>query len=246
MIAIILAAGASRRLLPYTADRPKCLIEINGGTILDQQLNILGSFGITEVVIVVGYRQEHVRSAIASRWEDFDVTFVENPMYASTDTIYSFWLARRHLENDFLHLNGDVVTHPEVVKRLLNSAHDSCLAIDRKTCGDEEVKVMVDGLGRITRIGKELDTDSSVGEFVGIGKHAASGNRLFIREIAEQVAAGNLHHFFEAALDSVVQTYPYYEVDISDLPCIEIDSPEDLEDAKRSVWPQIKRRIGGS
>ena len=97
MKAIILAAGASRRLLPLTAVTPKCLIDINGKSLLDHQLSILKSFEINDLVIVVGYKKEFIVEAIKSHWTDMNVTFIENTDYDNTNTLHSLWLAKGHL-----------------------------------------------------------------------------------------------------------------------------------------------------
>ena len=239
MRAIILAAGASRRLLPFTAEKPKCLININGGTILDHQLDILNSFGIKDIVIVVGYKKESIYNAVESNWPELQIKFVENPIYDETNTLYSLWLTREYLMEKFLYINADVLCHPDVIGRLLESPNSSCLAVDIKKCGEEEVKVILDGETRIKSIGKELDLSISSGEFIGIGKHGAEGNRRFIEILNSEVEKGNSSKFFEFALDRLIDEFPYQIVDISELPCIEIDFQKDLEEARNVILPKI-------
>ena len=239
MKAIILAAGASRRLLPLTAVTPKCLIDINGKSLLDRQLSILKSFGIKDLVIVVGYKKEFIVEAIKSHWSEMDVTFIENAVYDDTNTLHSLWLAREHLIDDFLYFNADVLFHRDVVGRLLKSSYTSCLAIDLKKCGDEEVKVLLDNNERIDSIGKDIDVSEAAGEYIGIGKHGSTGNKRFVEILEREVNNGNSNMFFEFALNDMLEEHNFQMVNVSDLPCIEIDFLEDLEEARNNVMPQI-------
>ena len=239
MKAIILAAGASRRLLPLTAEKQKCLIDINGRTLLDQQLAILESYAINELVIVVGYKKELIFEAIESRWKEMNVTFIENDIFDKTNTLHSLWLTKAHLSDDFIYFNADVLCHRDVVGRLLNSPNLSCLAIDLKNCGEEEVKVLLDDSGRIIEIGKEIDASIAAGEFIGIGKHGKSGNTKFIESLDSEIKHGNSNMFFEFALNKILDDHDFQMIDVSDLPCIEIDFPEDLEIARNKIMPQI-------
>ena len=224
MKAVILVAGASRRLLPFTEEVPKCLLDIGGKSILDHQLDAVEGLGITEVVIVTGYRREQIHAAIAGRGNGLRYTTVVNHQFFDTNTAYSLWLARDHFEgDDILYFNGDVMFPPALPQRLLDSALPNPLAIEIKPCGDEEVKVVVDGGGRVTQISKEVDTSAALGEFIGVERIVASGDRSA---------------YFEKALESLAAEHPLSSVDVTDLPCIEIDFPEDLENARELAEKQ--------
>ena len=239
MKAIILAAGASKRLLPETESTPKCLLNINGRTLLDHQLGILKSLGIIEIILVVGFKQEAIKSAIKERWSSLSITYIENPDFSVTNTIYSLWLARKFLKDEFLYFNADVLCHRDVVKRLIDSEHETCMAIDIKKCGEEEVKVILDGEDRVLHIGKEISISDAAGEYIGISKHGKSSNVLFLKNLNEYVAAGEKSQYFESALKGAVKSHRVFTVDISDLPCIEIDFPEDLEIARNVVAKKL-------
>jgi len=218
---------------------PKCLIDINGKSLLDHQLSILKFYGIQDLAIVVGYKKEFIVEAIESHWAEMNVTFIENTIYDDTNTLYSLWLAREHLLDDFLYFNADVLCHRDVVGRLLGSSHPSCLAIDLKKCGDEEVKVLLDKNERIASIGKDIDVFKAAGEYIGIGKHGSADNKRFVEILEREVKSGNSDMFFEFALNDMLEEHNFRMVDVSDLPCIEIDFLEDLEEARNNVMPQI-------
>lgn len=241
MRAILLAAGRGRRLEASGWLLPKCLLPFRDTTILDNMLDALVSHGVNDVTLVVGYRQELVRAAVEARG-DVNATWVENPDYETTNTINSLWRARESMAGDFLYFNADVLFHPEVVGRLL-AAKGSRLAVDHKSCAEEEVKVVQDEAGRILEIGKKLDPARCAGEFIGIAKFEAAMNGAFIESLERHnLELGNVNLFFEAAVHDIVGECPLHEVDVSDLPAIEIDFPDDLKQAREEVAPLILGR----
>src|SRR3982751_6627302 len=114
--AIILSAGKGSRLLPLTADRPKCLIELSGRSLLEWQLDALRDAGIAEIVIVSGSRDALV-DAVAARREGVRTLF--NPFYHVADNLGSVWMARAELDRDLILLNGDTLVSPALLGRVL-------------------------------------------------------------------------------------------------------------------------------
>ena len=242
MRAIILAAGRGRRLEASGWTAPKCLLPVGGTTILDNMLDALAAHGVKDLVLVVGYRQEEIRQHLAAR--GLDPAYVQNPAFADTNTINSLWRAREFMDTDFLYFNADVLFHPDVLARLL-AAPGSRLAVDKKKCGDEEVKVVLDGGSRVRRIGKALDPALCAGEFIGIAKFAADDNPAFVRALTRRnVERGEVKLFFEAAVDDVLDSRPMLAVDVSDLPAIEVDYPEDWK-AAQALAARTARAAGG-
>ena len=168
MKSIILAAGVGRRL---GADMPKCMIEVAGTSIIHRQLAAFRAVGVTEFVVVVGHEQDRLRDHLADQPGRF--TFVVNERYAETNTIYSLYLARAHVDGAFFYSNGDVLFDRRLTERLQAADDPSVLAVLAGACGDEEVKVIVTD-GKITRIGKTLEPASCLGEFVGVARFAAA------------------------------------------------------------------------
>lgn len=236
--AIILNAGEGRRLHPLTEKHPKCLVKVGNKSILEHQLSSLVKCGISKVIIVVGYHNKLIYNKLRKSQFDLEFTFVINPIYSKTNTVYSLWLARNEMNTDFIFLNGDVFFHLEVLTRLLNAPYGSCLAIDRKEVGEEEVKVKIED-GFITEIGKNINTSLAHGEFVGIAKFANEINNSFTRRLEEVVKEGKTNAFFEEALQRLLIDNKFYPVDISDLPCIEIDTHADLREA-RNLFLKIR------
>lgn len=172
MIGLILAAGAGRRLRPYTDTLPKALIPVDGSTtILDIAVRNLAAVGITEIAVVVGYAAE----AVAARRDDLErdygvrLDLVHNDKAEEWNNAYSLWLARDHLASGALLVNGDTV-HPVSVEKTLLAERgpDVLLAVDAvKRLADEEMKVTVDGAGRVSRITKLMDPAEAFGEYIG-------------------------------------------------------------------------------
>lgn len=229
--AVILNAGEGKRMRPLTSVKPKCLLKLNNLTILEHQLINLIECGIREVILVIGYRADQIIYKIESLNSELDVNFIHNPIYYKTNTVYSLWLARESIKDDFVYLNGDVMFHKEVLERLLKSHYDTCIAVERKQVGEEEVKVrLVSNL--VTAIGKDIELSKAHGEFIGIAKFSKRFNQLFINKLNDVVKEGKVNEFFEVALDRALKTYDVYAIDVSDLPCIEVDTYEDFNTAK--------------
>lgn len=237
---IILAAGRSMRLRPLTDDKPKCLLDMGPKKILDWQLDALAAIGVRQTRIVVGYQQALIREHIANTHSDFDVTYIENPDYETTNTLFSLARALKNFEDDFYYMNADVVFEERILKQLAKKSDGGFLAIDRKQCREEEVKVEVDANGQqISAIGKHLNPKTSYGEFIGVANFTGDFRKRFRQTVLREVAVGNEMKFFEHALDVMQDKHDMFAVDITGLPCVEVDFPEDYEYAIQEVLQQF-------
>ncbi|GGK08963.1 nucleotide sugar-1-phosphate transferase [Pilimelia anulata] len=183
MIGLVLAAGAGRRLRPYTDTLPKALVPVDGTTtILDISLRNLAAVGLTDVTVVVGYRAEAVAERQAALEERYGVTLtlVHNDRAEEWNNAYSLWLARERFAGGALLVNGDTV-HPVSVEHTLLAQRGPgiLLAIDNvKALADEEMKTIFSPDGRLTRITKQMPPERAFGEYIGatlIEPHAAAG-----------------------------------------------------------------------
>ncbi|GGK65323.1 nucleotide sugar-1-phosphate transferase [Sphaerisporangium melleum] len=173
MLGMVLAAGAGRRLRPYTDTLPKALVPVDGETtILDIALRNLAAVDLREVVVIVGYAAQavHDRKADLERRHDVKLTLVHNDKAEEWNNAYSLWCARDHFSQGALLVNGDTV-HPVSVERTLLSApetSDILLAVDDvKKLADEEMKVTLDEGGHLRRITKLMDPADAYGEYIG-------------------------------------------------------------------------------
>ncbi len=180
---MVLAAGAGRRLRPDTDALPKALLPVDGQvTILDIALRNLAAVGLRDIVIVVGYAAGAVRDRAAAleRAHGVRLTLVDNDRAEEWNNAYSLWLAREHFAGGALLVNGDTVHPVSVEKTLLGATGQAGIVIavdDVKRLADEEMKVIIDPDGRLTRITKLMDPALAYGEYIGatlIGAPAAA------------------------------------------------------------------------
>jgi len=236
MQGLILAAGASRRLYPLTENTPKCLLDIGGLPILSHQLNALKKYDINDVIIVLGYYKEMIIDYIKKNHSEMKFTFIINEHFLDTNTSYSTYLCKDLLSSsDTLLMNGDVLYPPSLLKQIINSDYETVLAVDIKKCGDEEVKVIVDNNKRIISIGKELNVENSLGEFIGVAKLSIPFCNSFSLSLSQLIDEGGKSDYFESAIAPLLNTHNVHFEDITQLPCIEIDFNEDLQKANELV-----------
>ncbi|MDM8008089.1 MAG: phosphocholine cytidylyltransferase family protein [Phycisphaerae bacterium] len=235
MKAIILAAGAGRRL---GAAVPKCMLDVGGMSIIHRQLAALSAEGIEEYVVVVGYEQDRVREHLAGRPGRF--TFVVNEQYASTNTVYSLYLAASYLTGTCWYTNADVVFDRRLIRRLADDSSPAALAVQNHPCGEEEVKVIVRE-GLVVRIGKAILPAEAGGEFLGVARLNGDVAAALARTLSELVEQqGVIADYFERGLDRLCGEFAIRAVDVTDLPCHEIDFPADLKKAQREIAPRLE------
>jgi choline kinase len=117
--ALLLAAGTGSRLHPLTLDAPKCLTEVGGIPILGRLVDNLRSQGIHRLVVVTGYLDHCVREFLEINAADMQVDYVFNPVYQTTNNIYSLWLARQTIQEPFLLIESDLVFEESMLKDML-------------------------------------------------------------------------------------------------------------------------------
>ncbi|GAB2492692.1 phosphocholine cytidylyltransferase family protein [Nocardiopsis aegyptia] len=172
MLGMVLAAGAGRRLRPYTDTLPKALVPVDGETtIMDISLRNLAAAGLKDVVVVVGYRAEAVeeRKEALERRHGVNLTLCYNDKAEEWNNAYSLWTAREFFSEGVLLVNGDTV-HPVSVEETLLAARgpELLLAVDNvKNLADEEMKVTLDEGGHVSTITKLMDPATAAGEYIG-------------------------------------------------------------------------------
>ena len=237
MKALILSAGRGRRLWPFTADCPKCLLPIGRVTILERQLYNLEQVGISEVVLVCGFGADRVYKAVEASSSNLNIKLLYNPFYAISDNLISLWVARSEMDRDFVLLNGDNVFHPGIVQRLLSVEETCCLMIDRKTSysGDDmKIQVLND---RIIRIGKSLSGVATDAASIGILRFSGECVGL-IRQMLEEIVVEEkaLGSYFPDSIQRLIaQGHPVTYREVDGLPWADIDTPEDLRAVRNQV-----------
>ena len=232
MKAFILAAGVSRRLYPHTYDIPKCLLKVNGKPIIHYQLEALEELGVHDITMVVGYHREMLMMNVEKYFPRLNFNFVVNNHYFETNTAYSVHVASESLDSLTLLMNADVIYPKELLKKLNSSDYGTVLAVEIKTCGKEEVKVIDGGQNKIVAIGKDLIEEQCLGEFIGVAKLSTDFIDLFTKSISALIEAGGKNDYFESGIQPLLAKIDVHYIDISEYPCLEIDFIEDLESAR--------------
>ena len=233
MKALILAAGVSRRLYPHTYNTPKCLLEVGGKPIINYQLEALSELGIKDITMIVGYHREMLIENVEKNFPMINFNFIINHHYFETNTAYSVYLGKEALSKEHLLMNADVVYPKELLSKLYYSSFENVLAVDVKSCGREEVKVIDGGQNKITAIGKDLIEDKCLGEFIGVAKFSSEFMNDFVKALGRLIEAGGKNDYFEAGIEQLLETQLVHYIDVSEYPCLEIDFMEDLELARK-------------
>ena len=185
MKAIILCAGQGRRLLPHTESTPKCLLSLGNKTFIEWQIDTLNSIGIKEIIAVVGYAAPRVASILHKRYGSNAQT-VYNPFYEIADNLASCWMARNHLTEEFILMNGDTLFEPAIVTKLLQTNnHPIVLATDYKDSYDDDDMKIIEEQSNLLAVGKKLPIEQVNGESIGMMRFSSHGATLF-KELIEQ------------------------------------------------------------
>ena len=247
MKAIIVAAGQGSRLLPITNDKPKCLLEIKGKTIMQRQLETLKACGINDIVVVRGYEGQAINYQ--------GIRYCENTNYKNNNILRSLFYAESEMDDGFVFSYSDIIFETGILEKLLQSEADISLVVDvdwirhyenryQHPVGEAELVEVKNG--RITKIGKEICAPhEAYGEFIGLAKFTKRGTAV-LKENYRGVASQYQNRPFQRAvslekayLTDMIQElidrgYAISNVDIKG-EWIEIDTSEDLERARKLI-----------
>ncbi|MFP5329378.1 MAG: NTP transferase domain-containing protein [Alphaproteobacteria bacterium] len=243
--AIILSAGQGSRLGHLTDERPKCLIEFGGRTLLDRQLDTLAACGVASATVVTGFRDDLVEKALARRSGGPKVKTVYNPFYKVADNLGSLFMAREELAGDCLVWNGDTLVSDRLMAKVVgNDRSGICVTIDRKDSYDaDDMKVVVSENGRLEAIGKRISKGVN-GESIGLLAFRGDGAKTFREAIERDMRTPEgttiwylrvIHHLAERS--------EVWTLDIAGEEWGEVDFPEDVERAQALVagWDSARK-----
>ncbi|MFG2449747.1 sugar phosphate nucleotidyltransferase [Streptomyces sp. NPDC048512] len=240
MIGLVLAAGAGRRLRPYTDTLPKALVPVgpegaeDSITVLDLTLGNFAEIGLKEVGVIVGYRKEAVYDRKAALEEKYGlkITLIDNDKAEEWNNAYSLWCGRDALKDGVILANGDTV-HPVSVERTLLAARGEgkkiILALDTvKDLADEEMKVVVDPDKGVRKITKLMDPAEATGEYIGVTLiEGAAADEL--ADALKTVWETDPQQFYEHGYQELVDRG--FQIDVApigDVAWVEIDNHDDL------------------
>ena len=162
MQALILAAGMGKRLGRYTKDATKCMVQVNGKTLIEYAIATLIQNNIKKLIIVVGYKSQVLIDFIASKFNEknlngMEIVFIENKVYDKTNNIYSLYLACNELiKDDTILLESDLIYKPEIISKLISNNEKNLAVVSKFEPWMDGTCTLLDDKNNITGI---LDKD---------------------------------------------------------------------------------------
>jgi choline kinase len=236
--AIILAAGEGTRLRPYTLDRPKCLVEVDGKSLLERQLAVLSAESVEDIVIIGGYRSDMLKRP--------GVRLRLNPRFAETNMVWTLFSAEQDLEGEVLICYGDIVYSRDALRSVLASDADIAVAIDldwesywrarnEDPLADAET-LKLDAAGRILEIGqKPKSLEEIQGQYMGLIKLRGAGLKAFKDFFSAARSSGELmgKPVEKAYMTDLLQAIARSETPVMSVPVhggwVEVDTVSDLQ-----------------
>ncbi len=231
MKALILAAGLGTRLSPITDSCPKSLVQVNGKPILLKQIENLLENSISDITIVSGYKADVLKNTVHALYPDINI--IESVDYATTNNMYSAYLANKVLcGEEFLMMNADVFFDSSVITELLKHKGSNAIVVDIGNYIEESMKV-VEKNGRLIEISKAITPENALGSSIDVYKFSKDAGKAFFEKCKEYIEEnGELKKWSEVALNDILP-----EVEFSACPLVgrwlEIDNHDDLAAAEQ-------------
>ena len=230
--AVILSAGQGSRLLPLTAERPKCLLDFSGRSLIAWQVDILASAGVREIDVVTGFMTELVEQELDRLARPgLALNAVFNPFFKVADNLGSCWIAREKMDRDFVLLNGDTLISPQIASKVLaGSDWPITVTIDVKDRYDsDDMKVSRIG-DRLVAIDKTLTPDQSNAESIGFLAFRGEGVALFREAVrAHMRTPAGVENWYLKIVDGLAPGGKTGTLSIEGLDWAEVDYLTDIE-----------------
>ena len=242
----------AKRLRPLTDTKPKCLLKVGERTLLERTVAAMAAAGISEFVVVTGYRAEMIKDFLENLGSLDNLeslgflakphfTFLHNADYEHNNNIYSLWMAGQIVRGkEFLLMDSDILCDPAAVLRIANEK-EAALAVNRHELGEEEMKVVVDAQMHITEISKTCRPEDAMGESVGIEKITATYSEALFRELDQMILQeGLIDIFYERAFERLIpQGHTFRVVDTTNYFSYELDTPDDFQRAQELMPAEL-------
>ena len=236
MKAIILNSGIGQRMGVLTDQSPKCLIRLNKTmTILDYQITLLIENGIDEIIVTTGPFPDQIKEYITQNYPLLNIDYVNNPLYSSTNYIYSIHLIPvQRFKEGILLIHGDLILEEKLLNSILSSPINDCVLVNKQVPQPQK-----DFKGRIVEnqvreIGVNI-FDSNCYMLMPLYKISKEFFIRWKKEMDEFVKRGETNVYAENAFNSISANLPLYPHYYTDEFCMEIDTPEDLELAQKWI-----------
>ncbi len=241
MKALILNSGLGKRMGALTSEYPKCMTDITkDDTILSRQLKQIAQAGIADVVITTGPFADELVNYTKSLDLPLRYTFVNNPLYAETNYIYSIYCAREYLGDDILLMHGDLVFEDSVLDKVMES-QTSCMVVSSSLpLPEKDFKAVVFD-GRIDKIGIEFFTDAVAAQ--PLYKLNKKDWKVWLESIVSFCESDRMKCYAENAFNEVSGLCDIRTLDVKNALCGEIDTPEDLAVVSTKLREILNRTV---
>ncbi len=252
---IIAAAGFEKPLLPLIQEKPKCLLDIKGKSILERQIGTLNECNIKEIVLIRGYKKEAITLS--------NIRYYDNDRYEDTGDLFSFFCAENEMKGRCLLLYGDIIFDTPLLQKLLKSPADMSLVVDLawqdhrgnlsnlqlrpdlvqlESPPGKSYRYVDPGEGnRIVKIGRDLSHEDAHGEFIGLAMFSEQGINAFkavYKDVNQNARSKGFHESAlveHASLTDLIQELIDRGHDVQCVPTykgwMEVDSFEDYQKA---------------
>lgn len=222
MRAVIMAAGVGSRIQGVLHNKPKCLIEVNGQSLISRIVDMLQRKGIHDITVITGYKGELIRREIGSR-----VRCIDNPFFRVTNSIASLWLARDLLDDDLILMNADLYFEEEVLDIAVAQNGNAVMMSDLTRIEDADFRFGVDGR-HIRKTGNRLSNAETDCEYVGIVRIDRSFIATFRSRLEKMVSNRDMNNWWEGVLYSfIAEGVEVFHADVQGIFWTEIDTPAD-------------------
>lgn len=246
MRAILINAGQGSRLLPLTLHTPKCLVEVNGRSILDHQIEALHAAGVTRIEVVGGYRAAQIREHLARHYDPQQVGLTINPFWSVASSIGSVWAVREYLDQPFVLVNGDTIFDASVFQQAIRDMRPGVnLVVEPMTAPEHDDMLVQVREGRVLAVGKQLRaaeaTHRSLGIVLSPDRRPGGLYLAALRAVVEADGGYNAYH--HDVIDQIARTAAVTAIENHSGLWREVDRPEDIErwtrDHNPRTWPRV-------
>jgi len=251
MQALILAAGTGSRLGKYTKDNTKCMLDVNGKTLIEQALDKLNSVGIKKLVMVVGYKKDNLINYVGNKYKDIEIEYIENSIYDKTNNIYSLYLAKDKLvDDDTILLESDLIFEKSILEKLINDKRENLAVVDKYQIWMDGTSVRLDEDDNIIGFyGKKDFKFQDVREYfktVNIYKFSKEFSKnIYIPFLEAYMKALGVNEYYETVIKVIadLEDTGLKALRLNGEKWYEIDDAQDKANAEIIFAPNAKRKL---
>jgi phosphoenolpyruvate phosphomutase len=233
MQALILASGIGKRLRPLTYEVPKPLLKIGDKTILEHQIDNLISCNITNIIITTGSFSDKIKEHVKEKYPEIKVSYVNNPKYETTNYIYSIWLTKELIDDDIILLHGDLVFDKKLLERLIAENGNRVLVNKKIAVPEKDFKAVVEN-NRVVKIGVEFNGKNAFA-CLPLYKFSKADFLFWINECEQYIEKGDVNIYAEKVFNEISDLLLLFPLYFDDELCMEIDTEEELEMARKLI-----------